>query len=208
MKLIIFGANGRTGRHLVEGALQSGYTVTAFVRSRNRVSISYPKLAVVEGDVLDFASVDRAVRGHEAVISALGITSSSGPAICSEGILRILSAMKQNDVRRLVAVSEASVSATLNQLPKIGRAMIRLILDQQAIADKERMEQYMKNSGIDWTIVRPPFLTNGPARGNYRAGEALDLKLTSTISRADLADFILRQVNANEYTQKAVAIHY
>ncbi|MDQ0059970.1 NAD(P)-dependent oxidoreductase [Paenibacillus harenae] len=208
MKLIIFGASGRTGRHIVDSALQSGHTVTAFVRTRSSIHQSHPNLVVVEGDVLRTEDIDRAIRHHDMVISSLGITSTSSKTICSEGIKRILTAMAQNKVQRLIAISEASVSESLSKLPMLGRAVIRLLLDKQAIEDKELMEQYMKNSGLDWTIVRPPFLTNGPLKGKYRAGESADLKLTSTISRADLADFIVKQVNSRQSIKKAVAIHY
>ncbi|WP_028776865.1 NAD(P)-dependent oxidoreductase [Shimazuella kribbensis] len=209
MKVVVFGANGRTGQHIVNMALQNGHRVTAFIRTQSDAFISHPNLSIVKGDVLCAEDVEHAIRKQEVVISSLGITSKQRKTICSEGIQQIVPAMEKYQVKRLIAISEASVTESLDKVSIINRSFIRLILDKTAIQDKEDMEAVIRNSSLDWTIVRPPFLTNGPLKKQYRTGDSGNLKLTSTISRADLADFMVDQiVDTNQTIKKAIAIHY
>jgi putative NADH-flavin reductase len=207
MNVIVFGAAGNTGRTLVTQALAQGHRVTAFVRRPERLQIEHAALRVVRGDVADTAAVEGALPGHDAVISVLGNSPplKPDPALVN-GIRQIVRAMERNGPRRLIYLSNLTVREGRKQLGLLFRLLFVPILRAE-LADQEEKESAIRNSTLDWTIVRPPKLTDGPATGSYRHG--CDIRATSiipTISRADVADFLLRQLADRSYIHKAPAV--
>ena len=203
MKLTIFGASGATGRQLLEQALAAGHQVTILVRNPASITLQHERLKVVTGDARDPEKVAAAIAGQDAVLSALGATSPGPVLICTEAITHILAAMSRHGVRRLVALS---AYGTLDS--RTGGLYNRLVwlLKKDKMLDKEQMEKLIQPSQLDWTLVRPPALTNGALTHSYKVGTSLPIKVTSHISRADVADFMLRQTTDNTYMHLAAAI--
>ena len=207
MKLAVFGANGPTGREVVRQALDAGHEVTAFVRDAYAFPLSNERLRVVVGDTLrDDARVAEAVRGQDAVVSALGRRAS----FKSENLIRlslqsIVSAMERNGVRRLIVVSAFGVGESRREAPLVPRIMYRLLLSD-IFADKKAAEDDLKRSSVDWTVVYPTLLTNGPVTGRYRVGERLELSGMPKVSRADVAHFIVSQLASRDWVRKVAAI--
>jgi putative NADH-flavin reductase len=210
MRIVVFGASGGTGRELVAQAVAQGQQVTAFVRSAARLRLRSAGVTVAQGDVTDVSAVNRAVEGQTAVLCALGAsTPLRRDRTLVEGVRHIVDAMNRSDVRRLVYLSFLGVREGRRQLSLIGRAVVAPVLLHNVVADHEAKEQIIRQSGLDWIIVRPPRLTNGPRRGDYRDG--LNIRATSLIpriSRADLADFMLRQLLTDTYVRSTPAVMY
>ncbi len=210
MKLLIIGATGGTGRALVEQALEQGHVVTAFARNPTRIRITHERLTVAKGDVLDYNSVDSAVRDKDAVLSALGhkrwfIKTS----ILSNGTRNIIRAMEKHGVKRLVCETSLGVADSRGKLGLYYTLFVIPFITFFYFKDKERQERYIKESNLDWIIVRPGQLTNGPQRGAYRHGPNVGSKLwTVRISRADVADFMLKQLTDDSYLRKTPGVAY
>lgn len=203
MKLAIFGATGGTGHHLVEQALEGGHAVTVLVRHPATFSMQHEQLTLIQGDVRDLATVEAAVAGQDAILSALG-TNQRGPVtLCTDGIQRILTAMTQYQVRRLLVVS--AYGATESHHCNLYNFLLWASLKEKMV-DKERMEKLIKHSDVDWTLIRPAFLTDGPRTRQYRSGPDLRMHITSRISRADVADFMLQHIADTTSIRKALAI--
>ena len=203
MKLVIFGATGGTGQKLVEQALAANYQVTVLVRNPDALPVQHKHLHVIKGDVLNLDCVEEAISGQEAVISALGSNNHGPITICTDGIKQILVAMQRHEVQRLVALSSYGTADSRHH--NLYNLMLWTMVKEKMV-DKERMEELVRRSGTDWTIVRPTMLTNGPLTHKYRQGHNLHMKVTSKISRADVADFMLKQVSDPTYFRKAPAI--
>lgn len=202
MRLAIFGASGATGRHLLEQALAASHQVTVLVRNPAALT-SEGGLVTVTGDARDPEKVKTTIAGQDAVLSALGATKLGPVTICTDAITHILEAMSEHGVHRLIALSAYGAADSRN-----GSLYNRLLwlLQKERMLDKERMEELIKRSSVDWTLVRPPLLTNGPHTGKYHTGTRLPIKVTSHISRADAADFMLRQVADTAYLRSAATI--
>jgi putative NADH-flavin reductase len=210
MKVVVFGANGPTGRLLTTQALAEGHDVTAFTRHPDTFPIEHEHLHLTRGDVVDQASVDAAVAGQDAVLSTLGVPYSRKPiSVFSEGTANIVQAMQHHGVRRLVCVT----SSALDPHDDIeGGLVFRRVLQPFFIgvvgktlyADQRRMEAIVMNSDLDWTIVRPSGLFVSLGVTDYQTGERhLRGRFTS---RVDLADFMLRQLTDSRYVHKAAAL--
>ena len=209
MKLTVFGATGGTGQALVAQALQQGHEVVAFVRDPGKFTITDTRLRVVQGDITENASrVGEAIRGQDAVISALGRRNSFKSAdLISRSMRAIVPAMEHQGVRRLIVVSAFGVGESYHYAPLIPRIMFRLLLGD-IFADKKAGEDYVRQSSLDWTLVYPVLLTNGARTGKYRVGERLDLHGVPKISRADVADFVVTQLQDGTYRHKIALISY
>ena len=205
MQIAVFGATGGTGQQVVQQALAAGHSVTALVRDPSRLAAQDERLTVVEGDVLDRAKVDETVSGADAVIVSLGNTSNNPDYIVSRGTEVIVDSMTAaGKPMRLIVVSSLGVGESRDQVPFAFKMLMNTDL-KKAIDDKERQEALVKASGFDWIIVRPGGLTNGPATGSYKAG--VDVKLTAgQVSRADVAAFVLLQLDDDTYLHQAPAI--
>ena len=205
MKITVFGATGTVGTQVVRQALDAGHEVTAFTRDANRVAIEHANLCVVEGDVLsDTEAVDSAVVGKDSVIVALGAGARGN--IRSEGTRNVIAAMKKAGVRSLICQSTLGAGDSSAQLNLKWWLLFRGPL-RWAMADHERQETLVRESGLDWTIVRPAAFTDGPVTGEYNHGRSLEKKkLTLTVSRADVAHFLLRLLGDHSYRAQAVSL--
>ena len=212
MKLIVFGATGGTGQHLVKQALAQGHMVTAFVRNPAKFGVSHTGLRIVQGDVLDAASVEQAVSGHDAVLAALGAPARDTNKVRSEGTRNIISAMEKTGVRRLVCQTSLGYGDSiqvLDRTPFYFRHIIVPFFLRRAFADHQLQEDLIQRSRLDWIIVRPGNLTDGERTGRYRHGfQATDKTITVNISRADVADFMLGQLSDNTYLRKTTGLSY
>lgn len=207
MKLIIFGSTGSIGRHLVEQALEQGHIVRAFVRNPAKLDIKHTNLKVTQGDVMDFASVENSMQGQEAVLCAIGAGRKG--TVRSEGTRNIIRAMEKAGVRRFICESSLGVGDSRESLNFFWKYIMFGLLLREAYADHEAQEKYVKQSSLDWTIVRPAAFTDGNQTGVYRHGFPADEKgLKLKISRADVADFMLKQLRDDTYLRKTPGLSY
>jgi putative NADH-flavin reductase len=203
MKLAIFGASGATGRHLVQQALDAGHSITALLRDADSLPLDHVRLSRVVGALDHMSTVESVVQGADAVISVLGARKGGAPTICSDGMRSILPAMQSAGVRRLVALSAYGASETHDASLFI--RFVRAVISEK-MRDKDRMEDLVRASATDWTLVRPPALTNGTATGDYRSGSALRPGMMGRLSRADLADFMLGIAASGSYSHQALVV--
>jgi putative NADH-flavin reductase len=217
MHIAIFGATGLTGRCLVEQALDQGYDVTAFARNPASVTTRHVRLSILRGDVFDPASVREAVANQEAVLCTIGghdrlRVALSGhpraPELCTIGTRNILDAMKTCGVSRLICLSAWGIGDSKGRVPVIFRNVIFPLLMKEEYEDKGSQEQLIEQSNLDWTIIRPARLTNGPHTGRYRVNSSLEFSLRSSISRADVADNMLKQLTDATFRQKCLEMSY
>ncbi len=210
-KLLVIGGTRGTGRHVLDQALTAGYAVTALARDRARIASEHERLTVLQGDVLDPDTLAPAMAGQDAVISTLGGASRGPTALYSDGMRHIIQAMGRAGVRRLVAVSAAPLSSSRDGDTLPSRLLLKPLLRalfRQPYADLARMEEEMRASGLDWTIMRPPRLTDKPPAGRYRTAINLSVRRGYTISRADLADAIITLLDDPKALHAAVGIGY
>jgi uncharacterized protein YbjT (DUF2867 family) len=210
MRLLILGATGKTGAKTVEMALARNHTVTAFVRDRAKMTTSAPKLHVIEGDMLNPESIERAfVERYDAVISALGIFHREPKTDLSDGTRNVLEAMQRQDIQRIAVVSSIGAGDSRGQGNFFARNLQRLLLSH-VIDDKDRQEAHIEASGLDWTIVRPPQLTdNDTVRTDlvtWQGPSPEQPKLTWKTSRASVAGFLLDAVEQGLYIKQAINI--
>ncbi len=209
MKIIIFGATGGTGRKFVEQALEQGHIVTAFARNPAKLDVKNENLQIVQGDVMDSASVERAVQGQDAVLSAIGAPDKSKDPVRSEGTRNIIRAMEQAGIRRFISLSTIGVGDSREMLPFLYKYILVPLFLRHAFADHAIQENYIEQSRLDWTIIRPAALTDGNHTGAYRHGFPVSEKnLKFKISRADVADFMLKQLTDNTYLHKTPGVSY
>lgn len=208
-RVLVLGATGGTGQQVVSQALQRGLDVTVLVRSPQRLAVRPERLRVLTGSVPDdAAALAEALRAQDVVISTLGVGSSLKSAgLIARCVPAIVRGMKSHGVRRLIFASAYGVGATRSQVPLLPRILMRLLF-RDIYADKEAGEAELRRSGLEWTIVYPVTLTNGARVGRYRVGERLPLRGFPTVSRADVADFLLTQVEDRTYVGKGVLISH
>ena len=202
MKIVIFGANGGTGRLLTSQALANGHAVTAVTRHPETFPMRHDRLRVVRGDAFDGASVAAAVAGSEAVLSTLGTPYTRKPiTLYSQGTAHIVAAMYEHGLRRLVCVSASATYPERNQengffFEKVLQPFVINVLGRTLYEDLRRMEMLVSNSDLDWVIARPSGLFDTPAVTAYKTAEAhINSRFTS---RADLADAMLGQLTSDQ----------
>jgi putative NADH-flavin reductase len=208
MNVVIFGANGQTGRLLTERAVADGHVVTAFVRDPVLLSRARDSVRFVQGDVLDPTAVDRAVAGQQAVLVALGTATLRGsPQILPQGIRHILDAMERHGVRRIAVLSAAGAlhERAGSLVGNVGLMLARAYLPR-VYAEHRAMLEELRKRDLDWIAVRPVILTNGPYTGRYRMVVEGIPRGGYRVSRADLADFMIRQLTSDEFVRKMPAI--
>lgn len=195
MKLLVLGGTGGTGRQVVDQALTAGHEVTVLARDRARVGIQDERLRVVDGEVKNLAVLTGAMRGQDAVISAIGRGKSfKCENLIAQSVPGIIEAMRATGVTRLIFTSALGVGDTYRDAPLVPRIFFRTLL-RGIYADKLIGDQMIRDSGLDWTIVQPVILTDGPLTKNYRVGEHLRLAGLNKLSRADAAHFIVERIN-------------
>lgn len=210
-RVVVFGATGGTGRQLVRQALDAGRRVRALARRPDALDVRHPDLDVVAGDVLAPEDVRRVVRPGDRVVSALGIGHSrAATTVYSRGTANVLSAMAHADVRRLVCLSTCGLEAGSAAAP-LQRLVARQVLQRvlrRPYADMTEMESLVRGTGVDWTVVRAARLTDGRRTGRYRVGDAGTLRGSWSISRADLAEYLLRSLHDPDPVRRTVEIAY
>ena len=208
MKITIFGATGGTGRQLVEQALSAGHEVVAYVRNPSKLNINDEHLKVIQGGLADKPLIESAVSGADIVLSALGPRGGSKDKPMTEGMQNIIAGMKKQGVRRLIITSTLSAKDPDDRRDFKTKAMVNLVklTMHDAYEDIVSAAETVRNSDLDWTIVRLTMLNNDPKSGTVKAGYVGDGKVGTWISRADIADFMLKQVENTEYLHQAPAI--
>jgi putative NADH-flavin reductase len=203
MKLLVLGGTGGTGRHIVQQALGAGHEVTVFARDPTKVGTHHAQLRVVNGDVTALAALTQAIQGQDAVISAIG----RGLSFKSENLMErsvpvILNAMETAGVSRLVFTSAWGVGDPFRNLALVPWLFFRTLL-RGIYADKLVGDTMIRNSNLDWTLVLPARLHDGPLTRQYHSGERLRMAGMQSISRADTAHFILACVTDASTIRKA-----
>jgi len=209
MKLLIIGASRGIGLDLLEQALSAGHEVTALVRNPQSLAVSHENLRVVKGDILDKGSIEKALTGQDAVCVTIGIKVTRKPvSIFSKGTKAVVEAMKNSSCRRLICVTGIGAGDSRGHGGFLYDHLFLPLFLRTIYEDKDRQEKIVRESGLDWVIVRPGFLTNGPRTGKYRA--LVDLKgvKAGKISRQDVADFILREATEMKYKGQTPLLTY
>lgn len=209
MKIVVFGASGGTGIEIVKQALEAGHEVTAFVRSPAKMAAHYPELRLFQGDVMDAAAVEKAVAGQDAVISALGPTRPPVPGMMETAARNIIAAMNKAGIRRLITTTGAGVRDAQDRprlMDHILKGMLSLMAGE-VLRDSAANVEIIRASGLDWTIVRYPRLLNGARTGKYRAGY-IGKDSGSQLSRADGADFVVKELAEGRYIHQMPVVSY
>jgi len=199
MKLFVIGATGRTGREVVQQALARGHDVTAFIRSPESIPLRSERLTALKGNVMDENQLFGAIKGHDAVISTLGPRRPFKPSsLLHDSALATTRAMKHSGVKRLLVLSAAA------HFPGIPNRIVSFIL-RNHMRDSLRMEDVVKGSGLDWTIARPPRLTQGNYT-TYRSREGAAPKMGFSLARKAVAAFMVDAIEQKKHFQKIVGI--
>jgi putative NADH-flavin reductase len=209
MKIAVIGASRGIGYELLRIALEEGHEVTALLRNPAKLNISNSRLKIIRGDILDPATVVTAVVGNDAVCLCIGIPPTRKPVdVFSRGAECVLAAMGQGANSRLITVTGIGAGDSKGHGGFFYDRVINPLLLRTIYADKDRQESIVKASKVEWLIVRPGFLTNGPLTGKYRVIENLSGVTAGKISRADVADFMLKQLAAPTHFGKTPLLTY
>jgi putative NADH-flavin reductase len=203
MKLMILGGSGRTGKPLIEQALAAGNSVQTLVRNPAKLSISHPQLKIIKGDSTDSRALKAALQDTQAVLSVMGPVKGSPIDLLLATYSSLITVMEESGIRRLIVLTGAGVQAQEDR-PKLIDRIFRLLLQTTAGAvlhDSEQGIARIRESNLDWTIVRAPRLTDGALTGRYRIGYVGPDSGTQ-ISRADVAEFMLRQLTDAQWLHK------
>ena len=209
MELMVFGATGGTGRRLIDQAIADGHSVTALARRPEAIERVHERLEVLGGDVLSSEEWRDRLHPDVVVLSALGVGSSRRPdALYSRGTASIASAMRSRAARRIVVLSAAPV-APVAETNAIDRRVLHPIVRSffgEVYADMARMEALLAESGLEWTALRPPRLTDGRPTGRYRTAVGEPLPRARSISRADLARAMLQSITDRSLVGRSAAV--
>lgn len=210
-KIIVFGATGGTGKQVVRQALENGYHVTVIVRNPVAFDLQHSQLEIIKGDVLQLSTFENELEGKDAIISCLGNGTSTKPTnVYSAGIGNIILAMRKAGVKRLMCISAGALH-TNKEMGFFIRNLTKLVLQKilkAPYADMRLMETKVENSNLDWTILRPARLTNKPLTGKYRVAVNTHNKRPYSISRADLAGYMLNSIDNLQTYKAKVEIAY
>jgi putative NADH-flavin reductase len=210
VRLTVFGSTGPTGRALVQQALGQGHEITAVARDPAAIDVTGDRLRAVRADVLDGASLNGVLNGVDATLSAIGTHGRRPTTVYSAGVANIRDAMHHAGVRRFVGISALPVTPR-TELGKTERRVVVPMLSLffgEMYADMTRMEQVLRESDLDFTIMRPPQLTNGRATGQYRTAINDHLPRARKISRADLAAEMLKVLPDTRTLRATVSLAY
>jgi putative NADH-flavin reductase len=209
VNILIIGATRGIGLRLLQEALRRGHEVTALARAPGKLSIRHARLRVLKGDILDLSSVELASAGQDAVCCTVGIRPTRKPVtVFSEGTKNVLEAMKRHDVRLLVCVTGIGAGDSRGHGGFLYDRIFQPFLLRRIYEDKDRQEELIMAGELDWVIVRPGFLTNGPETGHYRVITDLRGVKAGSISRADVAHFMLGQLESPEFLRRTPLLMY
>ena len=209
MKILILGATGSIGRRLVPQALAMGLEVTALVRDPSKFEQSDEHLRLTVGDALDPVAVDAAVRGQDAVIFSLGRSNPRTPTtLFSEATRILILSMEAHGVRRLVCITGIGAGDSRGHGGFLYDKIIFPWFTKETYSDKDRQEALIRESSLDWIVVRPASFTNGPQIGNLRALTDLKGVTIRSISRADTAAFVLEQLGSDRFLHQTPLVGY
>ncbi len=207
MKFLVVGASKGTGALCVKSALAKGHEVSAFARTPSKLDVTHDKLTKVTGDFHDAASISSAMPGHDAVIVTASISSlgemKKKPDYFSHGTRLCIDAMKEHGVKRLVILSAQGAGDSVASANWLLRTFVIGGILKRAFADHDVQEKLTMESGLDWVIARPTRLTDGPANGKYVREPNPAGKVPGSISRADVADFMVEACSARDLVGKA-----
>lgn len=211
MKTIaLFGGTGKTGSHFLEAALKEGYTVKALVRNPDKLNSKHAMLQAIKGDVLNASDVDSTIKGSDIVVSLFGHVKGSPEWLQTNGTKLIVEAMKQHAVQRIISLSGGGLPFPEKDHPKFADKLIRGIMKiavPKVLNDAIAHHKVLEDSGLDWVIVRGPRLTDDARKGSYRVGW-VGVNASTSIGRADLADFILTQVKDKSFNGQMPFVSY
>lgn len=206
MNILILGATGRVGSHILNHALQDGHSVTALVRNPEKVQAEDEDLTVITGDVLDKNDISRAMQGIDVVISALSTDRSN---VLSESVPLIISSMESEGVKRIITIGTAGILNNRTE-PELFRYQSNESKRKLTRASEEHRTFYenLQQSSLDWTIVCPTYLPDEGYTGEYRTEPNVLPEDGSKISVQDTAEFAYNQIESNEYIKTRVGIAY
>jgi len=207
-RILIFGATGGTGQELVKQALDQGNLVTAFVRTPKKMEISHHNLTVIQGNVLNYKDVLNAIDDHEVIFCNLGMPASDKSTLRADGTTNIVNAMKEKGVKRLICQTSLGYADSKEVLPWHMKYIIVPFILKNAFRDHEIQETVIENTALDWTIVRPGNMTNGKLTKKYKHGFEPQDNIKLKISRADVAHFMLNQMDEDIYLSEKVGLSY
>lgn len=203
MKIIVFGATGGVGQFVVKQGLETGFEITAFVRTPAKLAISHENLTVIQGDAFNQAEVTAAIAGHDAVVSCLGSSRGMKKSTeLQEMTKNIVVGMQEQNVERIVYIASAGVH---NELTGISGKLIKALL-KNTLSDHRAAVEYIKSYKLNYTIVRPMSLTNHDFTGKYREATTNVPSKSSSIPRADVAHFILKALADSNYVNTSIAV--
>jgi putative NADH-flavin reductase len=206
MRVLIIGATGPTGRELVRQAREKGHAVSALVR-RPEAASGLSGVRLIKGDLLVASTLGEALHDQDAVLSAVGTKLSRKPTtLLSDGARNLVAAMEREGPRRLICITGIGAGDSRGHGSFAYNWLVMPLLLSEIYKDKTRQEAVIQASSLDWTIVRPAELTDGPATGAYRVATDLSGFVGSKISRADVAGFMLKQLDSAEYLRRLPAI--
>lgn len=210
MRVLIFGSTGSIGQHLVQQSLHQGHEVTAFGRNMNKLNhIQHSNLQKVAGDVFDALAVRQAVKEQDVVMITLGAGMRQKNKVRSKGTQHIIEAMQFHGVKRLICQSTLGAGESKENLNFFWKHIMFGFLLKSVLLEHEEQEKYVKNSGLDWTIVRPGSFTDGPLTSQYQHGFApSNQSISLKISRADVANFLLQQATSQDYLFQSPGLSY
>lgn len=204
MNLALLGGSGRTGKYIIEQALDAGHYVKALVRTPSKITIHHPRLTLLQGDATDSASIDQLVRDVDVVISVLGHADNRPSDMQTVAAQHLVAAMKQHGVKRIISLTGGGVRDPNDQprgIDHVFGVLLRLF-SANVLADAENHARVLRQSGLEWILVRGPRLTEEPFTGRYRVGY-VGVNSGTSVSRADLAHFILQQLTDSTYVGKS-----
>lgn len=209
MKLLIIGATRGIGKQLLNQALDANHTVTVLARKPQDITISSDNLTLVQGDIRDSAPVNSAIQGQDAVIVTIGVPITfKKVTLFSEGIIQVIQGMQEHGVKRLICVTGIGAGNSKGHGGFLYDCIFKPLFLRTIYRDKDIQERYITESGMQWVIVRPAGLTNGPASGKYNVYTELSGITSKRISRADVADFILKELREDQYSGNSLLLTY
>jgi putative NADH-flavin reductase len=207
MKLVVFGATGGTGCEVVQQALDTGHDVTAVARKPSVITLQHDRLKVLQGDVLKPEALSPAVTDQDVVVFAVGAADRSPTKIYSVGVMNVLLAMRDTKVQRLICISASGLDPGVLIQKLIAKPLLWWIF-KHGYMDMSHMEVIVKASGMDWTIIRPPRLTDKAHTGKYKVAVNEQLSNGWLLSRADLADYIVKHLGDVSTYRAMVEVAY